>query len=52
MRGCPAGKNDIYKPFSGKGARFVDNVIAWPSAEPAIDYTAASVILFPQQIAP
>lgn len=43
-RTCPAGGGDPYKQFSGHGGRFVDNVTAWPSVEPAIDFTASSVL--------
>jgi hypothetical protein len=39
------------KIFSGKGARYFDNVIAWPSVEPADDYTALSFLVFARQVA-
>jgi len=28
------------------GARYFDNVVAWPSTEPSDDYTALSIVLF------
>ncbi|MBP2476916.1 hypothetical protein JOF53_005788 [Crossiella equi] len=30
--------------FDGQGSRFVDDVAAWPSGEPAIDYTATGTL--------
>ncbi|MGO1051680.1 glycoside hydrolase family 9 protein [Crossiella sp. CA198] len=30
--------------FDGQGSRFVDDVRAWPSSEPAIDYTATGTL--------
>ncbi|MBV9711197.1 MAG: glycoside hydrolase family 9 protein, partial [Ktedonobacteraceae bacterium] len=46
MRTCPADNSDPFKVFSSKGVRYYDNVIAWPSVEPADDYTALTVPLF------
>ena len=46
MRRCPPDGSDPFKAFSGKGARYFDNVIAWPSVEPADDYTALTILLF------
>jgi endoglucanase len=51
MRACPPNGNDPFKAFSGKGARYFDNVIAWPSVEPADDYTALGIVLFAGQAA-
>ncbi|HET9922094.1 MAG TPA: glycoside hydrolase family 9 protein, partial [Ktedonobacteraceae bacterium] len=50
MRRCPPGGGDPFKVFSGKGARYVDNVIDWPSVEPADDYTALGILVFAQQV--
>jgi hypothetical protein len=43
MRACSAGK---YRPFDTKAARYEDNVVSWPSVEPADDYTANSLLAF------
>jgi endoglucanase len=43
MRACSAGN---YKPFNTKAAVYQDNVVSWPSVEPAIDYTADSLLAF------
>jgi hypothetical protein len=43
MRACSAGH---YKPFNTKNAAYEDNVVSWPSVEPAIDYTADSLLAF------
>ena len=48
MRKCPPDGSDPFKIFTGKGARYYDNVIAWPSTEPADDYTALGIIVFAQ----
>ncbi len=50
MRACPASGGDAFKAFSGQGARYYDNVVAWPSVEPADDYTALSMLVFAQQV--
>jgi endoglucanase len=40
-RACPPGGGDAFARFTGaNGARFQDNVGAWMSVEPAIDFTA------------
>lgn len=51
MRACPPGGGDAFKVFTARGARYLDNVIAWPSVEPADDYTAPGILLFARQIA-
>jgi endoglucanase len=43
MRACSAGH---YKPFNTKAAGYEDNVVSWPSVEPADDYTADSLLAF------
>jgi endoglucanase len=43
MRACSAGN---YKPFNTKTAGYEDNVVSWPSVEPADDYTANSLLAF------
>ena len=46
MRRCPAGGGDPFYAFTSRGARYWDNVVAWPSVEPADDYTALGILLF------
>jgi endoglucanase len=43
MRACRAGN---FAPFNTKTAGYEDNVVSWPSVEPADDYTAASLLAF------
>jgi endoglucanase len=43
MKACSAGS---YKPFDNSAAGYEDNVLSWPSVEPADDYTAASLLAF------
>jgi endoglucanase len=43
MKACSAGR---YKPFNTAAAGYEDNVVSWPSVEPADDYTAASLLAF------
>lgn len=43
MRACRAGN---YAPFNTVAAAYQDNVVSWPSAEPADDYTATSLLAF------
>jgi len=43
MRACSAGS---YRLFNTKSAAYEDNVVSWPSVEPAIDYTANSLLAF------
>jgi endoglucanase len=43
MRRCSAGH---FKPFNTKKAGYEDNVVSWPSVEPADDYTANSLLAF------
>ena len=33
-----------WRPFNGHGSRFVDNVSAWQTVEPAIDFDAAAAL--------
>jgi len=48
-RKCPVNGGDSFEVFSSKGARYVDNVVDYPSAEPADDYTALSILVFARQ---
>jgi len=43
MRACSAGN---FKPFNTKAVGYEDNVVSWPSVEPADDYTADSLLAF------
>ena len=43
MRACSAGQ---FAPFNTATAGYEDNVVSWPSVEPADDYTAASLFAF------
>jgi endoglucanase len=43
MRACSAGN---FAPFGTTAAGYEDNVVSWPSVEPADDYTAASLFAF------
>jgi endoglucanase len=43
MKACSSGR---YKPFDNAAAGYEDNVVSWPSVEPADDYTAASLLAF------
>ena len=43
MRACKAGH---YKKFDTRSVGYEDNVVSWPTVEPADDYTAASLLAF------
>ena len=43
MKACSAGS---YSAFDTKVASYEDNVLSWPSVEPADDYTAGSLMAF------
>jgi endoglucanase len=43
MRACSAGQ---FAPFNTTTAGYEDNVVSWPSVEPADDYSAASLFAF------
>ena len=47
-RPCPPDGGDPFKPFSTKEANYLDDVRAWPRVEPAIDFTATSVLALAQ----
>jgi endoglucanase len=40
---CPASGRDTYAAFNGRGSRYVDDVRAWETDEPALDMTAAAI---------
>ncbi len=43
MRACSAGN---YAPFNTSTVGYEDNVVSWPSVEPALDYTAVPLLAF------
>ena len=43
---CPPGGGDALKAFNGHKSRFVDNVSAWQTVEPAIDFDAVAALAF------
>src|SRR5579863_55990 len=43
MRACSAGH---FAPFNTSTTGYEDNVVSWPSVEPALDYGAASLLAF------
>jgi hypothetical protein len=43
MRACGYGS---YGPFNNGAAGYEDNVVSWPSVEPAADYSAISLLAF------
>jgi endoglucanase len=47
---CPP-KGDKFRPFDGRGSRFVDDVRSWQTAEPALDMTGAAIIAGAVQLA-
>jgi endoglucanase len=48
---CPPDGGDLFSRFDGNGAKYRDNAKYYSSAEPAIDLTAPSLLLFSWQIA-
>ena len=48
---CPPDGEDLFSRFDGNGAKYRDNAKYYSSAEPAIDLTAPSILLFSWQIA-
>jgi endoglucanase len=45
-RRCPPRGGNRYRRFDGHGARYVDDMRSWPTVEPAIDYTALTLLAF------
>jgi hypothetical protein len=43
MKACSAGH---YQAFNTATAGYEDNVVSWPSVEPADDYSANSLLAF------
>jgi endoglucanase len=51
MRACPPGGGDRFHQFNGRGALYKDNVQSFTTVEPAIDLTAASILMYSWRIA-
>jgi endoglucanase len=47
---CPPGGADPYAAFTGHGSRYVDDVRAWQTDEPALDMTGSAVIAAALQV--
>jgi endoglucanase len=41
---CPAGGTDRFGAFTGHGSRFVDDVRAWQTDEPALDMSGSAIL--------
>jgi Glycosyl hydrolase family 9/Cellulase N-terminal ig-like domain len=41
---CPGAPGSVYRPFDGRGSRFVDDVRSWQTDEPALDMTGAAIL--------
>jgi glycosyl hydrolase family 9/cellulase-like Ig domain-containing protein len=48
---CPARGGDVYRQFTGRGARYIDDVRSWQTDEPALDMTGAAIIAAAVQLA-
>jgi endoglucanase len=44
MAPCPADGKDRFGAFTGHGSRFVDDVRAWQTDEPALDMTGSAIL--------
>jgi hypothetical protein len=45
-RACPPDGSDRFAPFNTTASIFLDDVVAWPSVEPALDFTATGELAF------
>jgi endoglucanase len=45
-RACPVDGADRFAPFNTTASIFLDDVAAWPSVEPALDFTATAELAF------
>ncbi|MDX6592244.1 MAG: endoglucanase [Gaiellales bacterium] len=43
---CPPDGHDRFRHLTANGSRYVDDVRAWQTVEPAIDFTAAAALAF------
>ena len=46
MRRCPPAGGDAFRQYTARGSRYVDDVRAWQTVEPAIDFTATAALAF------
>jgi endoglucanase len=51
-RACPVDGRNRYAAYDRPDARFLDDVRAWPSVEPAIDFTSTGMLAFALAAAP
>jgi len=47
---CPTRSGDPFKIFSGNGVRYKDDVSAWPSSEPSLDYSVLQIYSYARLI--
>lgn len=45
-RTCPADGENLFAAFDRADSRYLDDVRAWPSSEPAIDFTSTAMLAF------
>jgi endoglucanase len=41
---CPPTPGSVYRPYDGRGSRYVDDVRSWQTDEPALDMTGAAIL--------
>ena len=41
---CPSTPGSAYRPYDGRGSRYVDDVRSWQTDEPALDMTGAAIL--------
>lgn len=41
--------SDYFNQFTGQRSRYKDNVAAWPSVEPTLDYTVIALYMFARE---
>jgi endoglucanase len=41
---CPGTPGSAYRPYDGRGSRYVDDVRSWQTDEPALDMTGAAIL--------
>jgi endoglucanase len=49
MRRCPRSHENVFQGWNLAKAAYEDDVVSWPSVEPADDYTALTLLLFETQ---
>jgi hypothetical protein len=48
---CPGTPASVYRPFDGRGSRYVDDVRSWQTDERALDMTGAAILAGAVQLA-